>query len=85
MLVANQCRHGSRPQLAEDLERVWNIYPGGLLDLKEEELEILSGKKLAVNPEPGEEAPQSVDKDRYEMITAEAMELLRSDVFVQLK
>jgi hypothetical protein len=64
------------------LERIWNEYPNGLLDLTEEGLETTSDYEPpeVEFDEKDEDAP-----DRSQIMSWEAMEKLRSDIYLQLK
>lgn len=70
-------------KLTERLERIWNEYPNGLLDLTEAQLEQRPPDEPAVE----ETKVEVVDKERdpSSMMDWEEMEQLRSDIFLQLK
>lgn len=73
-------------EFAEEVERLWTEYPEGLLDLTEDLLESLPPDDEAV-PNSGLEGAEG-DKeagDPGQIMTAEDMEALRSEVFLQLK
>jgi hypothetical protein len=71
-------------KLTQHLERIWAEYPGGLLDISEEELRKLDPEALAVEVVKKEEHDEAI-KDRNKILSSEDMEQLRSEMFLQLK
>lgn len=78
--MLTECRSKTDAQLTETLERIWNEYPNGLLDMTEEALATRPDYEAPQAVEPVEEVP-----DRNQMMSWEAMEKLRSDIYLQLK
>lgn len=71
-------------KLTEQLERIWNEYPSGLLEITEQKLERLPPDENANNPQE-EGVDEAKKHDPFSMMTYEEMEKLRSEVFLQLK
>ncbi|WVQ72980.1 hypothetical protein IAR50_002543 [Cryptococcus sp. DSM 104548] len=70
-------------ELTAELERIWNEYPSGLLDLTEAKLESLPPNDIAFKAKPeGQEVEKS--RDVFKMMEFEEMERLRSEMFMQL-
>ncbi|WWC57637.1 uncharacterized protein I303_100169 [Kwoniella dejecticola CBS 10117] len=69
--------------LTEQLERVWNEYPNGLLDIKEEKLERLPPNDEAIQKidEPTEKGKE---RDPFKTMSRGDMDQLRSEVHEQL-
>ena len=82
-------------KLTEQLERIWNEYPSGLLDLTEDLLLTQPPEGIAfeeqnvitLEEQNGEEreGPEGAVRDGSKALTREKMEELRSEIFVQLK
>ncbi|OCF60104.1 hypothetical protein L486_02781 [Kwoniella mangroviensis CBS 10435] len=70
-------------RLTEQLERVWNEYPNGLLDINEERLEKLSSDEHAVKKEESKE-DQETERDPSKMMSRGEMDELRTEVHEQL-
>ncbi|WVR03136.1 hypothetical protein IAU60_000126 [Kwoniella sp. DSM 27419] len=70
-------------QLTEQLERIWNEYPGGLLDISEETLAALPAEGTATEDATQNDTAPS-QRDTSKMMEHEAMEGLRTEVFGQL-
>ncbi|WWC90150.1 uncharacterized protein L201_005083 [Kwoniella dendrophila CBS 6074] len=70
-------------QLTERLERIWNEYPNGLLDISEERLERLPQDEDAIRKQDKETQEQK-EKDPFQMMNRSDMEQLRSEVHDQL-
>ncbi|WRT63260.1 uncharacterized protein IL334_000163 [Kwoniella shivajii] len=69
--------------LTEQLERVWNEYPNGLLDIKETELEESALFESAVKErEDGD--PVEKERDPFKMMSRNEMDQLRTDVHESL-
>jgi hypothetical protein len=66
------------------LERIWNEYPDGLLDLTEAKLEQRPGEEVAIKEKQQEEEAVEME-DPSKMMTWEEMVHLRSEIFLQLK
>jgi hypothetical protein len=66
------------------LERIWNEYPDGLLNVTEDGLSGFDPNALAVTP--GDTAEVEIKpRDKNKLMGQEEMEQLRSDMFQQLK
>jgi hypothetical protein len=79
----------SKPPAAdfsEQVARLWTEYPEGLLDITEDQLSSLIADDVAV-PKPDADVVQGERAAGYptQLMTAEEMEALRSEVFLQLK
>ncbi|OCF34830.1 hypothetical protein I316_03375 [Kwoniella heveanensis BCC8398] len=70
-------------KLTEQLERVWNEYPNGLLDISEDKLKQLPADGLAVE-DVSKQGGEVVQRDTTKMMESEDMEQLRSEVYGQL-
>ncbi|OXC70635.1 hypothetical protein AYX13_00612 [Cryptococcus neoformans] len=70
-------------KLTEQLERIWNEYPKGLLGLTERKLERLHPDDNAIKPQK-EGVDEEKKRDPFSMMTYEEMEKLRSEIFLQL-
>lgn len=71
-------------KLTEQLERIWNEYPSGLLEVTEQKLERLPPNENAKKPQE-EGIDEAKKRDPFSMMTYEEMEKLRSEIFLQLK
>lgn len=73
-------------EFADEVERLWTEYPDGLLDITEGQLEALPAEDEAVK-KPRDEVvdKEEEERDPGRLMTAEEMEALRSEVFLQLK
>lgn len=71
-------------KLTEQLERIWNEYPSGLLEVTEQKLERLPPNENAKKPQE-EGVDEAKKRDPFSMMTYEEMEKLRSEIFLQLK
>jgi hypothetical protein len=73
-------------EFADEVERLWTEYPDGLLDITEDQLEALPADNEAVKkPEDEGVDKEEEERDPGRLMTAEEMEALRSEVFLQLK
>nr|XP_019048246.1 hypothetical protein I302_02014 [Kwoniella bestiolae CBS 10118]OCF27176.1 hypothetical protein I302_02014 [Kwoniella bestiolae CBS 10118] len=70
-------------KLTEQLERIWNEYPNGLLDISEEKLERLPPDADAVKKEERKE-DQEEERDPFKMMSRGDMDQLRIEVHEQL-
>ncbi|XAO24318.1 hypothetical protein I312_103116 [Cryptococcus bacillisporus CA1280] len=70
-------------KLTEQLERIWNEYPSGLLEVTEQKLERLPPNENAKKPQE-EGVDEAKKRDPFSMMTYEEMEKLRSEIFLQL-
>ncbi|TYJ53708.1 hypothetical protein B9479_005675 [Cryptococcus floricola] len=78
--------------LTSQLERIWNEYPSGLLDLSESKLASLppDADAIAFQPRPrpeegeGGEGEGEKKRDVFKMMDWDEMERLRSEMFMQL-
>ncbi|WWC97517.1 hypothetical protein V866_004401 [Kwoniella sp. B9012] len=70
-------------KLTEQLERVWNEYPNGLLDINEKRLERLPPDEDAVEKEESKENPEK-ERDSFRMMSRGDMDQLRTEVHEQL-
>lgn len=71
-------------KFTEQLERIWNEYPSGLLEVTEQKLERLPPNANANKPQE-EGVDEAKKRDPFSMMTYEEMEKLRSEIFLQLK
>ncbi|WVQ94211.1 hypothetical protein IAU59_001289 [Kwoniella sp. CBS 9459] len=81
--ITYEIEHTTSDKLTEQLERVWNEYPNGLLDISEKKLEQLPPDGLVVQDE-SKEIDELKGRDATKMMESEDMEKLRSEVFGQL-
>ena len=83
-----QCVAVPRPtpdvKLTETLGRIWNEYPGGMLDIKEEDIASRPPDDLAVEP-TSKQDDEDVQGGMDGMMSLEDMEKLREEVLFQLK
>ncbi|WVQ78630.1 hypothetical protein IAT38_000717 [Cryptococcus sp. DSM 104549] len=72
-----------RNELNQQLERIWNEFPNGMLDISEDKLGRLppDGDAVKVEDQTEEKVKQ---RDPNKMMEWEEMEKLRSEVFIQL-
>ncbi|WWC67271.1 uncharacterized protein I206_101179 [Kwoniella pini CBS 10737] len=69
--------------LTEQLERIWNEYPNGLLDMSEEKLERLPPDEDSVEKHDATEEKEK-EQDPFKMMSRTDMDKLRSEVHEQL-